>query len=1390
MKNKKLKLLILVLIFVLILTLFFLNKKSTFGIYRDTLNTKVYLSILNPSTANRIDFVSDDGGDFDSYYVSSNKQIGILPTPSKAGYNFIGWYADDEDGRKIDATTIIDHEMKLYAHYAKIVCKKAESGTLHTETCGLNGGCTNITGDVTYNVGDLITYGKISTNNSPITGDAYDCDIDNDDDFTENGTYTERFYFVRENTDSVDNAVLVYYTSFDENGLMDSSTQRKNYQYEDGKSYLPNSSMWSNPALQTFSGKVSRYISQSDLESACGPVVYSNTTYFNKCQFFLENSKFQSGSLGTNGIWIEKVSDTLYEIQSSTPSIEISENNSSNAVRPVIEIPYNAIEGYKERVPYRITLDYSDGTTSSVIMYEGQQLGSLISPTKEGFEFLGWYFDQEFENEISASDIVNSSITLYAKWEKVIEKMEYVFRIPGTCEFNATSSTSANAITSSTNDCISTINHTSEPIDYTDNTIDDYNYTANKFIDTHVALYSEANFDRDFEIGFTIDEWDTTNVQNQATIVNAKLDSSSKYYPGFAIRRYNGSTNGSIVITEKYGSNVENKTLYSFTGESLTIKIAREDGVLKYYNSDTDTWTDLHNYNECSTCNLRFNLTTWFGSYSNQSNLLGDGSTSTPGRYIKAKISNFYIKLEQDMPTHLVEFNGQGGTVTPANIIEVEHGNSIGSENLPNANLSGSYFDGWWTAPTGGTRITGNEIIVKDGIEYYAHYKDIYSITFDPGLGTLSGGALAPNQFSLDVIEGETIGISNMPTATLAGHVFDGWYDSNGIKYYGDEIISKDDTYHARYKEIYTITFNPGEGGMLINSNSAIDVADGDTIGISNMPVAKKHGFTFSGWFDDPVNGNQYDGDEPISASVTYYAHWTPSPVRTVMFKDDDMSIIDTATVYDGDSLGDSMIFNPTKENYVFNEWYIDGDNTRPFTSETIVSGGNISVVASWKEKISYATITNNPDPMVIKIRKTGQIIVTATDGGLVEDYTIESNSTDIATIENNSVYGVKAGNTTITITGTSSGETVTIPVTVSNIHRIVLEPENGEQATTINVVDGSSIESLMPSDPTKSNFIFDRWYYYDGNELTAIPLDVTNGVTDDGIYKARWAENSNIAAVGIKYFTTLQSAINEVPTSGQATEVRILQDVTNPSGRTTVDGGRNVVIIGGNHQISCGSSTSGNLLYNKNGTLTIKSGTFTCATNRLATVENNAGQHLYIEGGTIKNTLSTSNGRSAIYNDGIVHINGGNLSSVAPARAVVQNANSGASLIMSGGTVTQLSNSSEGAIKVIKGTTATITGGTIISNSDNSSAIYNVGTLVIGTQNGVYNVESPVIQGKKYGIESSVLYSLYDGIIKGKAENRAVNDFSMIDETNGIEEGSVRQTGTEDSYYTLYYTK
>ncbi|MBR1910126.1 MAG: InlB B-repeat-containing protein [Lachnospiraceae bacterium] len=79
---------------------------------------------------------------------STTKKLDSLPTPTKEGFNFIGWYTKPEGGSKIDADQTYEHDTVLYAHWdhthnlAKVEAKTAtctEDGNTEYYVCSVCG---------------------------------------------------------------------------------------------------------------------------------------------------------------------------------------------------------------------------------------------------------------------------------------------------------------------------------------------------------------------------------------------------------------------------------------------------------------------------------------------------------------------------------------------------------------------------------------------------------------------------------------------------------------------------------------------------------------------------------------------------------------------------------------------------------------------------------------------------------------------------------------------------------------------------------------------------------------------------------------------------------------------------------------------------------------------------------------------------------------------------------------------------------------------------------------------------------------------------------------------------------------------------------------------------
>ncbi len=115
MLKKKTKLFLIILIFALFLS--FNGIKNTYGIFRKTLSTSLYLNIVVPPTNHTVTFVTD-GGTLDmpsTRTVTHGNPVGTLPVVTLSGYTFGGWYTDTNYTTQINAQTVINNDVSYYA---------------------------------------------------------------------------------------------------------------------------------------------------------------------------------------------------------------------------------------------------------------------------------------------------------------------------------------------------------------------------------------------------------------------------------------------------------------------------------------------------------------------------------------------------------------------------------------------------------------------------------------------------------------------------------------------------------------------------------------------------------------------------------------------------------------------------------------------------------------------------------------------------------------------------------------------------------------------------------------------------------------------------------------------------------------------------------------------------------------------------------------------------------------------------------------------------------------------------------------------------------------------------------------------------------------------------
>ncbi len=352
---------------------------------------------------------------------------------------------------------------------------------------------------------------------------------------------------------------------------------------------------------------------------------------------------------------------------------------------------------------YTIKFETNGGTIiDDQIVEYGQKVERPNDPTKLNNKFINWYTNDNYNTIFDFNNVlVEKSLIIYAKWDS----FPTLFSHTESCTFNGHNK----VITG-----------------------DNCEYAGQYYIDTNIPLYSSDNYGLDYEFGFTIEGYSSTDNIKQATFVNTKYEDESIGWPGLVVRKFDDKD--FLEVSETIHGQKSN---VQFTPSiPLSVKVYRIDGII-YYSLDGIIMNKLQNIKETTDY---FDTTLWFGA--------SQALNGKPQRELNAVLSNMYVKLgKYDSNSKTVIFNPNGGAVNETSRV-IGGINQIGE--LPIAESDDLEFLGWYTEPNGGMLIDSSSIVTGD-ITLYAHW-DV------KGAAKMNGEFYSTIQSAIDVApDGATI---------------------------------------------------------------------------------------------------------------------------------------------------------------------------------------------------------------------------------------------------------------------------------------------------------------------------------------------------------------------------------------------------------------------------------------------------------------------------------------------------------------------------------------------------------------------------------------------------------------------------------------------------------
>ena len=350
--------------------------------------------------------------------------------------------------------------------------------------------------------------------------------------------------------------------------------------------------------------------------------------------------------------------------------------------------------------------------------------------------------------------------------------------------------------------------------------------------------------------GYTFTGWTGSNgTTAQKNVTIAKGSTGNRSYTANWTQ-----TNYSISYSLNGGSLNGQKTIYNIETASFTLPTPTRSG---------------------------YTFTGWTGtglSSATKSVTVSKGSTGNRSYTANWSANGYTVSFNYNKPSTAAGTMSGNGTTSKGVTYAAAYGT------LPQPSMPGWTFDGWYTAASGGSRISATTTYTAAGNQtLYAHWTlNTYSISYNVNGGSLSGQKTSYN------VNTDSF---TLPTPTKNGYTFTGWTGSNGTTAQKSVTITKSSTgnktYTAHFEKTVTATFKYYNNQTVTVTGKIIDSATSVAV---KAPAASgtPSGYTFRGWSTSSAANASVNAaasaNVTISANVTYYASYSKNVTATFYY--------------------------------------------------------------------------------------------------------------------------------------------------------------------------------------------------------------------------------------------------------------------------------------------------------------------------------------------------------------------------------------------------------------------------------------------------------------------------------------------------------------------------
>jgi uncharacterized repeat protein (TIGR02543 family) len=285
---------------------------------------------------------------------------------------------------------------------------------------------------------------------------------------------------------------------------------------------------------------------------------------------------------------------------------------------------------------------------------------------------------------------------------------------------------------------------------------------------------------------------------------------------------------------------------------------------------------------------------------------------------------------------------------------------------------TGYVFNGWYTAPIGGTKVESTTAVTTVGNHtLYAHWTArTYTVTFS------GNGGPVPSLTSKQVTFNQPYG--TLPSMYMTGYDFAGWFTAptGGTKVTAVTLMTtpSNHTLYAQWlPRAYLVTFDPNGGSAPSPASEYVIYG----VAYGQLPVVSRPGYDFAGWYTSPTSGVKVTADTLVATASnhTLFAHWTTA---------------NTHFFYDVNST--DWFYDPVM--YVVNAGLFNGTSTYMFSPNAPMTRAMIVTVLYRLEGMPAVSGANPFDDVAPGMWYTDAVIW-AVQNGIVTGYNDNTFGTD-----------------------------------------------------------------------------------------------------------------------------------------------------------------------------------------------------------------------------------------------------------------------------------------------------------------------------------------------------------------------------------------------------------